>query len=648
MSKNKKTELDLKKTVLAVGKNDDDYSELTDVELDEQGLYTDDEWQRIVNERMQSVDPKMQEALQRWEDLEALREHYRSPIAFARDCLKDVMGFNITEIQKDIVNFVKLVVTGKQYGLIQAPRSQAKTTLVAILCVWLLIHDTRHRILIASAGSDVAGQISRQIIQIIMNWDILECMRPDPRKGDRCSNASFDIHWQLKGVEKAPSIASIGITSNMQGRRADTVIADDIESDKNSMTEEMREKIKRKANDFSAICQRGNIIYIGTPQTIDSIYRDLPSKGYETRIWTARYMSETEEKKYKGFLAPIIVNRMAKDPSLRTGGGIDGNQGQVVDTELFDEELLVKKEHAAGSDFFQLQYQLNTSLNDEQLYPLKLRNLIVMSFDNHKAPIELGWSTQKKYRHPRLSEDYELHYPSYVSETYDQYQYRAMFVDTAGGGANADETVAVVGYILHGMIYIAEMVAMDAGKLDENYVTVSKLAFKHKVHCIYIEKNFGYGAFAHALRPLLLGYYKSNGVNSAPSIEEPMASSQMSKEKRICDTLVPIINGHRMVISESVIEYDLESIMRYGFEKQKSYSLLHQISRLTREKGSLKHDDRVDCVAGLCANLTRFLSTDSSNRQIVANDDTQKLLEQWGAPKYTRQSSTCKTLRDYM
>ena len=242
-----------------------------------------------------------------------------------------------------------------------------------------------------------------------------------------------------------------------------------------------------------------------------------------------------------------------------------------------------------------------------------------------------------------------IYSPSYISEQMDSYQYKAIFVDTAGGGANADETVAIVGYVLHGMIYVAEMIAMDASKLDENYVTVSKLAFKHKVHCIYIEKNFGYGAFAHALRPILLGYYKSNGLNSAPSIEEPLASTQMSKEKRICDTLVPIINGHRLVISDEVIDYDLTSVLRYGYEKQKSYSLLHQISRLTREKGALKHDDRVDCLAGLCGNLTRFLSTDSSNRQITHDDSAQKLLEKWGAPKQNYGShSVAKCIRDYI
>lgn len=624
---------DLLKVYNSTTGEQEDLSDFEEVAIEEQGLYKDDEWAELLKSREKILDSQTLEAIQRWEDLDTIRDYYKSPVRFAEDCLREVMGFDITIIQKDIVLFLKQILSGQQYGLIQAPRSQAKTTLVAIVAVWLLIHDPKHRILIVSAGSEVAGQISRQIYQIITSWDILECMRPDTKNGDRASVSAFDVHWQLKGVEKSPSVSSIGITSAMQGRRADTLIADDIESTENSLTEENRGKLKAKAKDFSAICQRGNIIYIGTPQTIDSIYRELPSRGYEARIWTARYVSEEEEKQYKGLLAPIIVNRMAKDHTLRTGGGLDGNQGKVVDTELFDENLLVKKELDFGTDYFQLQMQLNTSLNDEQLFPLKLKNLMVMSFDTERAPVEVYWSSSKKNRftHKLLSEDYELYSPSYVSETFDRYQYKALFVDTAGGGANADETVAIVGYVLNGTIFIAEMIAMDAGKLDENYLTVTKLAFKHKVNSVVVEKNFGYGAFAHALRPVMISYFKNNGVNIVPSVIEPMASTQMNKERRICDTLVPFINNHRIVFSEDIIDYDLTSVLKYGYEKQKSYSLLHQISRLTREKGALKHDDRVDCLAGLCSQFVQFLSVDSKNRPVEADNSVSLLLNEWGA-----------------
>ncbi len=69
-------------------------------------------------------------------------------------------------------------------------------------------------------------EIANWVIQIIMNWDILECMRPDRQHGDRASAKAFDINWQLKGVEKSPSVACIGVTANMQGRRADLLVPD--------------------------------------------------------------------------------------------------------------------------------------------------------------------------------------------------------------------------------------------------------------------------------------------------------------------------------------------------------------------------------------------------------------------------------------
>ena len=304
------------------------------------------EWLDIQN-NLSQLPEVQQETIRRWTDLEALQKHYSEFADFLYDAMTELLGFNCTDIQIDIGNFLQY---GPKYLMIQAQRSQAKSTIVAIYAVWELIHQPKTRILIISAGADVAMEIANWVIQIIMNWDILKCMRPDRQHGDRASAKSFDIHWQLKGVEKSPSIACIGVTANMQGRRSDILIPDDIESSKNGLTETQRQNLIHLSKDFTSICQKGRILYLGTPQTNDSIYNTLPGRGYQIRIWPGRYPTIEEESNYGAMLAPLIRQRMTDDPSLRTGAGVSGDSGKPIDPELLPEDLLVAKEIDKGPE----------------------------------------------------------------------------------------------------------------------------------------------------------------------------------------------------------------------------------------------------------------------------------------------------------
>jgi hypothetical protein len=250
----------------------------TAVRPDVEGEYTDEEWDAICADRPDMIDPNEDvsftalaadddfmyglndietQAVRRWVEIESLRSHYELFEDFLYDCMTELMGFECSQLQIDIGEFLQSDI---QYGMIQAQRSQAKSTIVAMFAVWQLIHDCKHRVLIISAGSEVAAEIANWVIQIIMNWDELECMRPDRQHGDRASSKSFDVNWQLKGPEKSPSVACIGITANMQGRRADLLIPDDIESSKNGTTEVQRAALEHLSKDFTSICQKGRIM----------------------------------------------------------------------------------------------------------------------------------------------------------------------------------------------------------------------------------------------------------------------------------------------------------------------------------------------------------------------------------------------------
>ena len=59
----------------------------------------------------------------------------------------------------------------------------------------------------------------------------------------------------------------------------------------------------------------------------------------------------------------------------------------------------------------------------------------------------------------------------------------------------------------------------------------------------------------------------------------------------------PVLNQHRLVCDRSVIECDYSSNKDAAPEERLQYMLFYQMSRMCREKGAVKHDDRLDCLA---------------------------------------------------
>lgn len=537
---------------------------------------------------------------ERWAELDLLRKEYATFEPFIFDVMTDLMGFQCSPVQLDIARFLEF---GPKERMIQAQRGQAKTTITAAYAVWRLIHNPATRILIVSAGGTQATEIANWVIQIIQNMEGLECLRPDRSAGDRESVEAFDVHFELKGVEKSPSVACVGITSNMQGKRADVLIADDVESAKNSMTELMRERLLHLTRDFTSICSTGDIIYLGTPQSIDSIYNGLYSRGYTIRVWPGRYPTVEEEENYGKFLAPSISAAMQKDPSLRSGGGPTGERGKAVDPILLPEEVLTKKEIDQGAAYFQLQHMLDTRLSDAGRFPLKGEKLVFMHVSELTAPLEIF---VQRSNHTLISTPAD--WP--VSDKY----YRAaefgrehakftgchMAVDPSGSGS--DETTYAVTKFLGGRVFLVDLGSVPGGVDDEALDALTAVAVRWKPNNISIEKNFGDGALASVWRPRLLRVHRCG-------VEDVWAAGQ--KELRIIDALEPVIGSSRLIVDESLMKKDQELCAQYPLEQRASYSFFHQLSRLTRDKNSLKHDDRLDVVAWSVKHWTEELSQDS-------------------------------------
>lgn len=162
---------------------------------------------------------------QRWNALIELQNYYIDFRDFYTDCSEILLGFTPSEMQYDIALYMW---KSPLYAMVQAQRSEAKTTIAGCFAVWCMIHNPTFRVVILSAGSDMATEVALWCIQIITNLPRLDILVPDKSHvGTRTSVEAYDIHHDLKGVNKSPSIKCMGVTSNLQGTRADLLIPDD-------------------------------------------------------------------------------------------------------------------------------------------------------------------------------------------------------------------------------------------------------------------------------------------------------------------------------------------------------------------------------------------------------------------------------------
>lgn len=547
-----------------------------------------------------------EQALARWQLLQTLQEAYPDFVPFLRDMMTE-LGFGTTEIQAEIGWFLQF---GPAYLMVQAQRGQAKTTITAIFAVWCLMHNPKWRVLIISAGSTQATEISVLIVKLILSVDILECLRPDKTNGDRTSVEAFDLHYSLKGVDKSPSVASVGITSNLQGKRADLLIADDVESLKNSQTAVMRSQLLNITRDFSSICSDGRIIYLGTPQSIESIYNTLPASGFVVRVWPGRVPNAEQIRHYGASLAPSIARRAKAHPETMTGWGMDGKQGAATDTYLND-AILLKKEVAQGQAFFQLQHMLLTALTDAMRFPLKTENLVAMRLDGRNLPLTVvrSMSEQNMKSWSVDGRTFMTSTAMAVETLMGTAQARVMYVDPAGGGINGDETAWSITDLLNSNLFLQDVDGIPGGHDKDKLEALAAVAIRWQPTVIKIEKNMGFGLFREVLQPVLKQAFDKAGL-PMPSIVDDLVVGQ--KETRIIGSIEPVLGRGSLIINEAILARESESVSRYDVKTRITYSFLFQLATLTRDKNSLKHDDRVDAVDGGVRHFSAALAVDQT------------------------------------
>ena len=473
---------------------------------------------------------------------------------------------------------------GPDRSLTVAFRGLGKSLLASYYALYRLRVDPDEKVLVVSATALKATDFTQFMLKTMAEVDVLNCLLPGPE--NRFSNVAFDV--APCNVEQSPSVRALGVTAQTTGQRCTCAILDDIETTSNVITMLKQERVAHAVTEMESILKPDEgqplprkIIYLGTPHTETSIYlRLVRERGYKARYVPALYPKELDC--YEGSLDPQIEAELENDPGL---------VGEPTDPERFSHEDILQRQASMTKASFELQFLLNTRLATLDRFPVRLGDLVVLDIDGSALPETVVWSGGPDYRLQELvcvgmGADRHYHKPAFTNGWIERKEARVvMAIDPAGRGR--DELAFAVVAEYGGNFYLLESFGSTLGYEDTVLEHCAKTAKKWDVNYVIVEANFGDGMATALLKPHMLRHHPV-------SIEEVKHSQR--KEVRLCDTLGPIVQQHRLCVLSRVLKQDyrlLDEDPEHGYSR----SLAWQLSRLTDERGCLEHDDRADALA---------------------------------------------------
>jgi len=368
-----------------------------------------------------------------------------------------------TPIQYEIAEWMQ---KGPSRSIVEGFRGVGKSWICSAFVVHQLLLDPQKNILVVSASKTRADDFSTFTLRLIHEMPILTHLIPGDKQ--RFSKISFDVG--PANASHAPSVKSLGITSQLTGSRADIIVADDVEVPNNSATQSMRDKLSEQIKEFEAILKpndESRILFLGTPQCEDSVYTKLAERGYSNKVWPARKVTTSKnEKVYKGSVSDLCVS--------------DEDKGTPTEPSRFDDIDLAEREASYGKTGFAMQFMLDPKLSDLDRYPLKINDLIVMDIDTDTAPEKLVWAQAPENAWdssvPNVGFTGDRFYrPFKVVGDHVPFTGSVLAIDPSGRGK--DETSWAVVKMLNGYLYATDVGGLQGG-YEENVLKV--LAIKAK------------------------------------------------------------------------------------------------------------------------------------------------------------------------
>jgi hypothetical protein len=253
-----------------------------------------------------------------------------------------------------------------------------------------------------------------------------------------------------------------------------------------------------------------------------------------------------------------------------------------------------------------------------------MADLVVTAINPTEAPDAVVWCADqrnviKDLPTVGLPGDY-FYAPMQLQGEWSPYTETICSVDPSGRGS--DETAAAFLSQKNGFLYLHEMRAYRDGYSDRTLLDILRGCKKYNVTKLVIETNFGDGIVSELFRKHL------QQTKQAIEVEEIRAN--VRKEDRIIDSLEPVLNQHRLCVDKSVIDWDYNSNQDAAPEERLQYMLFYQMSRMCKEKGAVKHDDRLDCLAQGVKYFTDALSISAYEQvRYKRQQDWNDMMESW-------------------
>lgn len=187
------------------------------------------------------------------------------------DAWNHVLGYTTPRHHQDMLKFLYDVWQNPDHkGLLMAFRHSGKSTVVGIFAACVLYMRPETRILVLSAHTVLAARMVAHIKNILENhpW----CGDLIPKNKKEWASDKITINRPV-GIRE-PSVVCQGIHGNITGMRADLIICDDVEVPNTANTPQKRVILRERLRELDFILSpNGTMIYIGTPHTMDTIYR---------------------------------------------------------------------------------------------------------------------------------------------------------------------------------------------------------------------------------------------------------------------------------------------------------------------------------------------------------------------------------------
>jgi hypothetical protein len=249
-------------------------------------------------------------------------------------------------------------------------------------------------------------------------------------------------------------------------------------------------------------------------------------------------------------------------------------------------------------------------------FPLKLSDLIIMDCNPELAPENVIWAGAPEViindlPNVGLGGD-KYHRPMAIQGQWLPYAGSVMAIDPSGRGSN--ETAYAVVKILNSQLFVLEAGGIAGGYSEETLRKLAKIDERQKVNRVIIESNFGDGMFMQLLKPVMAKVH--------PVTMEEVRHSQQ-KEKRIIDTLEPVMNQHCLLVDRRLIEQDYQSTQALPSEQALRYQLFYQMTRITKERGALAVYDRLDVLAMAVAYWVEQMARDVD--MAIADEKARRL-----------------------